>query len=370
NDTICSLVERERVECQVHRVQTADGYLLTLQRIPPPRNQSCPTLLPFVLMHGLIGSAADFVAAGRQAGALAFRLHARCFDVWLPNARGTTESRRHRRLKASDARFWQFSWHQIGVYDLPAIVEHVLRVTHQRRLHYVGHSQGTTVLLVLVAQRPQFNACFASVTLLAPVAYLQHLSSLPLRLLARDLSGVMLLLQQLGLNELLPARSLAQLGGQLVCHAALPTAALCTLLASLYVGFSEQPLDRGLFPRILQTTPAGISRGQLLHFGQLINSGKFQQFDFHSQRLNLQHYGQPSPPVYALQHVRLNMQLFYGDRDALASREDVLRLVQDLSNSRVKLYQVRGYNHIDFLYAESAPQLIYEKIIEQARRLD
>lgn len=28
-----------------------------------------------------------------------------------------------------------------------------------------------------------------------------------------------------------------------------------------------------LFPRILETTPAGISRGQLLHFGQLINSG-------------------------------------------------------------------------------------------------
>lgn len=63
------------------------------------------------------------------------------------------------------------------------------------------------------------------------------------------------------------------------------------------------------------------------------------------------------------------MQLFYGNRDALTSREDVLRLVRDLRNSRLKLYQVRGYNHIDFLYAESAPHMIYEKIIEQAGRV-
>lgn len=57
-------------------------------------------------------------------------------------------------------------------------------------------------------------------------------------------SLLQLLLQRLGLHELLAGGSLAQLGSQLVCHAALPTAPLCALLASLYVGFSEQPMDR------------------------------------------------------------------------------------------------------------------------------
>ncbi|XP_030554265.1 lipase 3 [Drosophila novamexicana] len=368
-DAICRIVQRNRAECEEHRVQTVDGYQLTVQRIPPPRNQSCPTLQPFVLMHGLIGSAADFVAAGR-ASALAFQLHARCFDVWLPNARGTTESRRHRTLSARQPAFWDFSWHEIGVYDLPAIVEHVLAVTGQRQLHYVGHSQGTTVLLVLLAQRPDFNAWFSSVALLAPIAYLQHLSSLPLRLLASDPAGVTLLLNQLGLHELLPATPLSQVGGQLFCSPALPTYALCTLLTSLYVGFSEYPLDRSIFPRILETTPAGISRGQLLHFGQLINSGKFQQYDYSSARLNSLRYGQATPPTYQLENVRLNLMLFYGNRDALSSRRDVQHLVRELRNSRVKLYQVRGYNHIDFLYATTAPQMIYERIIQQARQIN
>ncbi|EDW00622.1 GH20912 [Drosophila grimshawi] len=336
-----------------------------MQRIPPPRNYSCPSQLPFLLMHGLIGSAGDFVAAGR-AGALAFQLHARCFDVWLPNARGTTQSRRHRTLSASQAKFWHFSWHEIGVYDLPALVEHVLRVTGHQRLHYVGHSQGTTVLLVLLSQQPAFNARFASVALLAPIAYLQHLSSPPLRLLASDTGVVTELLNQLGLHELLPSTTLTQAGGQLLCSAALPTSVLCTLLTSLYVGFSEYPLDRSILPRILETTPAGISRGQLLHFGQLINSGKFQQFDYRSARLNSKHYGQPTPPAYQLQNVRLNLMLFHGNRDALSTRKDVLRLVRELKNSRIKLYQVQGYNHIDFLYATTAPHIIYERIIEQA----
>jgi len=138
-------------------------------------------------MHGLLGSAGDFVSGGRGRS-LALELHARCFDVWLANARGTTHSRGHRTLQTSDARFWRFSWHEIGIYDLPAIVDYVLARTNRRQLHYVGHSQGTTVLLVLLSQRPEYSARFANAALLAPVAFLQHLSSPPLRLLASDSS--------------------------------------------------------------------------------------------------------------------------------------------------------------------------------------
>ncbi|XP_050743340.1 lipase 3 isoform X2 [Drosophila biarmipes] len=245
-DSVCQAVQRQQLECQVHRVETADGYRLSVHRIPAPRNPRCPQhLRPFVLMHGLLGSAGDFVAGGRGRS-LALELHARCFDVWLGNARGTTHSRGHRTLATGDARFWQFSWHEIGIYDLPAIVDYVLARTSRRQVHYVGHSQGTTVLLVLLSQRPEYNARFANAALMAPVAFLQHLSSPPLRLLASDSAGVTLLLNKLGLHELLPATALTQVGSQFFCTASRPTYALCTLFTSLYVGFSDYPLDRVL----------------------------------------------------------------------------------------------------------------------------
>jgi len=55
---------------------------------------------------------------------------------------------------------------------------------------------------------------------------------------------VQLLLNKLGLHELLPATSLTQVGSQFFCTASRPTYALCTLFTSLYVGFSDYPLDR------------------------------------------------------------------------------------------------------------------------------
>ncbi|XP_017108518.2 lipase 3 [Drosophila bipectinata] len=369
-DSVCQAVQRQRLECQVHRVETADGYLLSVHRIPAPRNPACPRQLrPFLLMHGLLGSAADFVSGG-AGRSLALELHARCFDVWLGNARGTTHSHNHRSLSPSDARFWQFSWHEIGVYDLPATVDYVLARTGKQQLHYVGHSQGTTVLLVLLSQRPEYNARFADANLMAPVAFLKHLSSPPLRLLASDSSAVTLLLNKLGLHELLPASALTQVGGQYFCSSTLPTYALCTFFTSLYVGFSDYPLDRNILPRILETTPAGISRRQLQHFGQLINSGTFQQFDYRSPRINTQRYGQATPPSYQLANVRLRLQIFHGSRDVLSSPVDVQRLGRELRHSSIQMYQVSGYNHIDFLFAVTAPQLVYQRIIQQAWQLD
>jgi len=71
-----------------------------------------------------------------------------------------------------------------------------------------------------------------------------------------------------------------------------------------------------------------------------------------------------------LVNVRLQLQIFHGSRDALSSRADVQRLVSELRNSISQLYQVPGYNHIDFLFATSATQMVYQRIIQQAWQLD
>ena len=49
---------------ETHEVRTADGYILTIHRIPH-RELSKPVVL---LMHGLLGSSADWVIAGAQKG--------------------------------------------------------------------------------------------------------------------------------------------------------------------------------------------------------------------------------------------------------------------------------------------------------------
>lgn len=73
---------------------------------------------------------------------LAYILADAGYDVWLGNSRGNRYSRKHKVLNPDkDAAYWAFSWHQMGVYDLPAEIDYVLAQTKQENLFYAGHSQ-------------------------------------------------------------------------------------------------------------------------------------------------------------------------------------------------------------------------------------
>lgn len=100
------------------------------------------------------------------------------YDVWLGNARGNSWSRNHTKLDPDEKNFWNFSFHEIGVHDLPAMINFILTKTNEPSLHYIGHSQGTTVLFVLLSELPEYNAKLKSVHIMVPVVYVKHPSPL------------------------------------------------------------------------------------------------------------------------------------------------------------------------------------------------
>lgn len=95
----------------------------------------------------------------------------------MGNARGNYFSRKHVSLNP-DARFnstfWDFSWDEIGNFDLPAMIDYVLEYTGRSRLHYIGFSQGTTSFFVMGSLRPKYNEKIITMHALAPVAYMAH----------------------------------------------------------------------------------------------------------------------------------------------------------------------------------------------------
>lgn len=106
----------------------------------------------------------------------AYELAEEGYDVWLGNARGTFYSRNHVRLNPDSNRdnFWRFSWEEIGARDLPAMIDHALRISGKSRLHYIGHSQGTTAFWSMASLRPEYNAKIISMQAFAPVAYMTN----------------------------------------------------------------------------------------------------------------------------------------------------------------------------------------------------
>lgn len=69
-------------------------------------------------------------------------------------------------------------------------------------------------------------------------------------------------------------------------------------------------LNRYLSPRV--------SVNQLVHFNQLVHSGRFSQFDYNSE--NLVRYNSLEPPDYQLENVKTNVYLYHASEDFLISK--------------------------------------------------
>lgn len=94
--------------------------------------------------------------------------------MWFGNSRGNKHSTKHKNLKSNSRKYWSFSWHEIGYYDLAAMIDYVLSQTQSSKTFYVGHSQGTTTLAVLLSTRPEYNKKIIQAHLMSPAIFIGH----------------------------------------------------------------------------------------------------------------------------------------------------------------------------------------------------
>lgn len=67
------------------------------------------------------------------------------YDVWFGNSRGSTNSKEHISLDSNkDVKYWDFSFEELGEYDLPAVVNYIIEETYFDKIAFVSHSMGGT----------------------------------------------------------------------------------------------------------------------------------------------------------------------------------------------------------------------------------
>ncbi|GJQ87658.1 hypothetical protein Trydic_g17477 [Trypoxylus dichotomus] len=362
--TVIEMIERQGYVVEQHtNIQTSDGYLLDLHRMPYGKNNSRVVGKPVVfLMHGILSSSADWVNMGPEKS-IAYQLVEAGYDVWMGNARGNTWSRKHIIYNPNrDSKFWDFSWQEIGSIDVPTMIDYVLKETGQSKLFYIGHSQGTTSFFVMTSEKPEYNDKIRLMVALAPIAYMSHLQNPFLQLVSNFQTVVGWVLDFLGIDEFLPSTTLMELIGQATCNDESLFQGVCSSIYFLIGGWNSAELNETMIPVILTNAPAGSSTKQLLHYAQEMRSAKFRKYD-HGM-LNLFHYGSLIPPDYDLSKVTAPVALAYSQNDWLSSVVDVHQLASELPNVvEYHLVSDKRFNHLDYLFAIDCKELLYNRLL-------
>lgn len=240
------LIKHYGYPAENHEITTTDGYILTLQRIPygiknPPTHHQKPVVF---LMPGLLATSTCFFFNGIE-NSLAFLLAEEGYDVWLGNARGTTYARKHVTLNPDDdkSEFWNFSWHEIGVFDVPASIDYVLQQTQQKSLIYVGHSQGTTNFFVMASERPEYNQKVKLAVSLAPVAFMPNIPNSASKQLAKNVKILELIANAINFYEILPQLKIFGVLVEQFCGVGAETQEKCIEIYEKIMGANENQLN-------------------------------------------------------------------------------------------------------------------------------
>ncbi|XP_064488473.1 lipase 1-like [Ornithodoros turicata] len=129
---------------------------------PPPCHAT-----PVLLIPGVLTDSTAFVLDA-PCQSLGFALLDNCYDVWLGNVRGNSYGKRHRTLDTTSGAFWNFTFHEHAVYDVPAQIDYILDVTGERTLLYIGWAQGTLIFFTMLSEKPQYNQKIRAFAGLAP----------------------------------------------------------------------------------------------------------------------------------------------------------------------------------------------------------
>lgn len=85
----------------------------------------------------------DWVVNGDK-NSLGLFLANKGYDVWLGNNRGGKYSLKNDKYTVKDAEFWDFSFQEMGRYDVPAFLKFIKAKTGVDKVPYIGHSEGTS----------------------------------------------------------------------------------------------------------------------------------------------------------------------------------------------------------------------------------
>uniref|UniRef100_A0A8C3BW99 Partial AB-hydrolase lipase domain-containing protein n=1 Tax=Cairina moschata TaxID=8855 RepID=A0A8C3BW99_CAIMO len=327
---VSEIIRYHGYPCEEYEVTTEDGYILAVFRIPSGRNMQNTGQKPAVfLQHAFLGDATHWIS-NLPNNSLGFILADAGYDVWLGNSRGNTWSSKHKTLKTSQKEFWQFSFDEMGKYDIPAELYFIMNKTEQKDVYYVGHSEGTASGFIAFSTYPELAERIKVFFALGPVTTCTHATS-PLMKIAN-----------------------------------LPPALLRVCL------FSSSEAQCPSYPsRVPQPKPKCFQRGEMLGMNKSRTDALVAHSPAGTSVQNIIHWHQGSPqvlvlgnyPTPLLTQISTPIAVWSGGQDKFAGPKDIAKLLSQITNLCYHKH-FPEWGHLDFIWGLDATERMYQKIIE------
>ncbi|CAH0554394.1 unnamed protein product [Brassicogethes aeneus] len=301
------IMRRNSDSIETYEVSTEDGYILTLHRLPQVKPKGVIVLLHPITTDGIV-----FLLEGPTSPAI--RFHNEGYDVWIPNHRGTPYSQKH--INDDIRNYWNFGFHEIGIYDYSAIIQFIGEKTGRNDLVVIGHSMSSTSSLVYASLKPKEAEKYVKVfVLMSPTAYFQNLET-PVQMVCPFNDVVENFLNKFQFHSLLTQEGYET--SLIKFFATHPMKHLFIYFTDFLFGFTMD-YEPAIFNNLLSNFPKSSSMKAFYHYAQICKGdGLFRMYDYKRTK-NVQFYGSSVPPEYPVSNITVPIHLIASKADTCST---------------------------------------------------
>ena len=353
-----------------HIVQTGDGYLLGVHRLPfrkgeedqdTTRVNAGPGSItkPVVyLHHGLLMNSEVWVCLTEEERCLPFALVNQGFDVWLGNNRGNKYSKKSTRFPPTSSDFWNFSMDEFAFQDIPDTIDYILTTTSQPRLSYIGFSQGTAQAFAALSIHPGLNQKVNVFIALAPAMSPAGLNNGIVDSLVKASPDVLFL--TFGRKSILSSATM----WQSILYPPIFVRVIDACLSFLFAWYGKNISAHqklAAYPHLYSFT----STKSVVHWFQIIRNKSFQMYDDDASNAfsigaSNRYYKVAKFPT---RNIKTPIVLVYGGSDSLV---DIRVMLKELPKHTIAT-EVPHFEHLDFLWAQQIDKLVFPHVFEALR---
>ena len=357
-----SFIAKLNLNLEEIQVVTEDKYVNTIWALTS-KDENNSNGKSIIIQHGLLDSSFTWLILEDKS--ITKLLCDEGYKVYLPNMRGNMFSKLHLDYDTSlNSRYWDFSFDEMAQYDLPSIVNLIKKRDGVTKIDYMGHSQGTLIFFLAYMNNPDFiELNINKFIAVGTVPNVNHAKHFLLKL--ADLSNI---------DDFIPVKNFMtfpkELGQVLVPFCSGKAKNLCQTFMKMCFGGLEDTgrvdYDR-LGKNIFMHQPGGTSLQNMKHWLQAYDKKRMSKYDYESVIENLLHYGSLTPPKYDLskmKNYKIKSLISISNADPFCNPVDTLDFLSNIKDqSVVEILNLQDYNHIDYLWADSAYEDIYPKIL-------